>query len=232
MVGFACARFELNRTAVGSVGERISSASLTSCILLHPSSMPRYNHATIEPKWQAYWEQHQTFAAPRLPKPGTQEALRARYVPVPQRRRAARRASRRVHGDRHRLPRRADAGPERDAPDGLRRVRPAGRGARDQDGRAPADSDRKEHRQLPPAAEAARLLLRLGPRAGHDRRRILPLDAVDLPADLRHVVRSRAAARPADQRAADSGRRASRRATMRFARIRTSTAWPIKPKRR
>ena len=31
--------------------------------------------------------------------------------------------------------------------------------------------------------------LRLGPRAGDDRRRVLPLDAVDLPADLRHVVR-------------------------------------------
>ena len=30
--------------------------------------MPRYNPAAIEPKWQAYWEQHQTFAAPRLPE--------------------------------------------------------------------------------------------------------------------------------------------------------------------
>jgi len=29
--------------------------------------MPRYNPATIEPKWQAYWEEHQTFATPRLP---------------------------------------------------------------------------------------------------------------------------------------------------------------------
>ncbi|HEV2972972.1 MAG TPA: leucine--tRNA ligase [Pirellulales bacterium] len=29
--------------------------------------MPRYNPAQIEPKWQAYWEAHQTFAAPRLP---------------------------------------------------------------------------------------------------------------------------------------------------------------------
>ena len=30
--------------------------------------MPRYNPATIEPKWQRYWEEHQTFAAPRLPE--------------------------------------------------------------------------------------------------------------------------------------------------------------------
>ena len=29
--------------------------------------MPRYNPATIEPKWQKYWEQNRPFAAPRLP---------------------------------------------------------------------------------------------------------------------------------------------------------------------
>ncbi|HVA49335.1 MAG TPA: leucine--tRNA ligase [Pirellulales bacterium] len=29
--------------------------------------MPRYNPAEIEPKWQRYWEQHQTFQTPRLP---------------------------------------------------------------------------------------------------------------------------------------------------------------------
>ncbi|MDX1962691.1 MAG: leucine--tRNA ligase [Pirellulales bacterium] len=29
--------------------------------------MPRYNPAEIEPKWQAYWEAHRTFATPRLP---------------------------------------------------------------------------------------------------------------------------------------------------------------------
>jgi leucyl-tRNA synthetase len=30
--------------------------------------MPRYNPATIEPKWQQYWEANRTFAAPRLPQ--------------------------------------------------------------------------------------------------------------------------------------------------------------------
>jgi leucyl-tRNA synthetase len=30
--------------------------------------MPRYNPATIEPKWQQYWREHGTFAAPRMPK--------------------------------------------------------------------------------------------------------------------------------------------------------------------
>jgi leucyl-tRNA synthetase len=29
--------------------------------------MPRYNPAVIEPKWQKYWEEHQTFRAPELP---------------------------------------------------------------------------------------------------------------------------------------------------------------------
>src|SRR5437762_10845696 len=51
----------------------------------HPasSSMPRYNHATIEPKWQAYWEQHQTFAAPRLPKPGANKLYALDMFPYP-----------------------------------------------------------------------------------------------------------------------------------------------------
>src|SRR3990170_4220182 len=30
--------------------------------------MPRYNPATIEPKWQKHWEGNRTFAAPRLPE--------------------------------------------------------------------------------------------------------------------------------------------------------------------
>ncbi len=30
--------------------------------------MPRYNPATIEPKWQKYWEEHKTFRTPRFPE--------------------------------------------------------------------------------------------------------------------------------------------------------------------
>ena len=29
--------------------------------------MPRYQPARIEPKWQSWWESHDTFATPRLP---------------------------------------------------------------------------------------------------------------------------------------------------------------------
>ena len=36
--------------------------------------MPRYNPAAIEPKWQRYWEEHQTFATPRQP-PADQQKL-------------------------------------------------------------------------------------------------------------------------------------------------------------
>jgi len=45
--------------------------------------MPRYNHATIEPKWQAYWEEHRAFAAPRLPKPGTKKLYALDMFPYP-----------------------------------------------------------------------------------------------------------------------------------------------------
>ena len=55
----------------------------------------------------------------------------------------------------------------------------------------PADHDPDEHRHLPPPDQVARLLLRLGPRDRHDRPRLLPLDPVDLPPALRHLVRPR-----------------------------------------
>lgn len=45
--------------------------------------MPRYNHATIEPTWQAYWEKNRTFAAPRLPKAGTQKLYVLDMFPYP-----------------------------------------------------------------------------------------------------------------------------------------------------
>jgi len=45
--------------------------------------MPRYNPASIEPKWQAYWEKHRTFAAPRLPEPGTDKLYVLDMFPYP-----------------------------------------------------------------------------------------------------------------------------------------------------
>ena len=45
--------------------------------------MPRYNHATIEPKWQAFWDKNQTFAAPRMPKPGSKKLYALDMFPYP-----------------------------------------------------------------------------------------------------------------------------------------------------
>ena len=45
--------------------------------------MPRYNPASIEPKWQAYWEKYRTFASPRLPEPGTDKLYVLDMFPYP-----------------------------------------------------------------------------------------------------------------------------------------------------
>jgi leucyl-tRNA synthetase len=45
--------------------------------------MPKYNPAVIEPKWQAFWEQNQTFAAPRLPKAGGAKLYALDMFPYP-----------------------------------------------------------------------------------------------------------------------------------------------------
>ncbi|QDU90771.1 hypothetical protein Pla175_41840 [Pirellulimonas nuda] len=41
--------------------------------------MPRYNPATIEPKWQAYWDEHKTFRAPEMPGTPARAGCRMRY---------------------------------------------------------------------------------------------------------------------------------------------------------
>ena len=45
--------------------------------------MPRYNPATIEPKWQRFWEQHQTFKTPRLPTAGSEKLYVLDMFPYP-----------------------------------------------------------------------------------------------------------------------------------------------------
>ncbi len=139
------------------------------------------------------------------------QAVRAGHVPLSQRRRAARGASRGLYRHGHHLPGGADAGTRRDAPHGLGRVWPARRAARQEDRHAAAGDHREERRHVSPPAQDAGLQLRLGPRAGHDRSRLLPLDAVDLSATVRHLVRPRSAARPADRRAAHPARDRGRR---------------------
>ena len=74
---------------------------------------------------------------------------------------------------------------QRAAPDGLGRLRPAGRELRHQDGRAAARHHRTQHRHLPPADGPDLALLRLEPRDRELQPRLLQVDAVVLPADVR-----------------------------------------------
>ena len=79
--------------------------------------------------------------------------------------------------------------------------------------------------------------LRLGPRGRYDRSRLLQVDAVDLPAALRHLVRPRFRV---DRPAGPAGARAragrspscrSRRATARSRRLsRLASGWPTRPR--
>ncbi len=123
------------------------------------------------------------------PRPGQAQALRPRHVPVPERRRAPRRPSRGVHRHRHLLPVQEDEGVQRPPPDGLGRLRPPRRAVRHQDRHAPSRNDPEERRQLPPADQEPRVLVRLGARGQHHRPRLLQMDPVDLPEDPRHLVR-------------------------------------------
>jgi leucyl-tRNA synthetase len=45
--------------------------------------MPRYTPATIEPKWQAFWEQHQTFKTPEMPPAGAEKLYVLDMFPYP-----------------------------------------------------------------------------------------------------------------------------------------------------
>ena len=113
-------------------------------------TMERYDPQSIEAKWQQVWADEQSFHVPN-PDPAElvagdrQEVLRARDAPVP--------VGRPPHGPHARLHdrRRGHAlpAPQRlpgAAPDGLRRVRAAGRERRHQGRRAPAPDHRAQHR--------------------------------------------------------------------------------------
>ena len=72
----------------------------------------------------------------------------------------------------------------------------------------PAETTRRQHRHLPPADPVAGAELRLGPRGRHDRPRLLPVDAVDLPPAVQQLLRPAAGQGDADR---PSGGRAAER---------------------
>ena len=153
--------------------------------------MPSYHPQRIEPKWQAYWERNKTFRTPDLDA-GQAQVLHPRHVPLPQRRRPARRPPRGLHRHRHPLPLQADARLQRPAPDGLGRLRPARRAVRDQDRHAPAG-----HHPGRTSTTSAGRSRRSASRYDWDREvdttdpGYYQVDPVDLPAALRHLVRPR-----------------------------------------
>ena len=137
----------------------------------------------------------------RAASPDRPKLLRARHVPVPERRGPARRPPARLHRHRRLRALQAHDRLQRAARDGLRRVRPARRAVRGADRAAPAGHHRGEHRQHAAPAARARARPRPAARRRHHRRRLLPLDAVDLPADLQLLVRRGRRPRPPDRRA-------------------------------
>ncbi len=137
-----------------------------------------------------------TPASRRLRRVATQVLL-PRHVPLSLGRRPARRSSGGLHRHRHHLPLPPHAaattcctrwaGTPSACPPSSTRFRPAC---------IRRSHDPHRDRQLPPPAQALRVLLRLVARVRHDRRGVLPLDAVDLAAGVRRVVRRRTADGP------------------------------------
>ncbi len=124
-------------------------------------------------------------AAQDAGRPVQAQVLRAGHVPLPVRRRPARRPLRGLHGHRRPHALEADAGIPRAASDGLGRLRPAGRELRHQARRPPAHHDPAGHRQLQAADRRRRVRLRLDARDRHHRSRVRQMDAVDLPEAVR-----------------------------------------------
>ena len=152
--------------------------------------MDAYDPHAIERKWQQVWDEAGAFVTPNPDDPAAadRQVVRPRDAPVP--------VGRAPHGPRARLHdrrrRRALPPPQRlhgAAPDGLRRVRAAGRERGDPRRRPPARRHRAQHRAHPRPDEAHGLVDRLEPRGLDARAGVLPLDAVAVPEALRGRAR-------------------------------------------
>ena len=128
--------------------------------------------------------------------------------PYPSGRGPARRPPARLHRHRRLRPLPADARRQRAAHDGLRRVRAAGRAVRGPDRPAPAHDHLRATSTSSWRSCAGWVWATTSAAGRHHRPGLLPLDAVDLPADLQLVVRHRRRQGPPDRRA---DRRAGRR---------------------
>ena len=185
--------------------------------------MERYDPAAIEAHWQQVWARpaHLRGAHPGAGRGHLTADVRAGDAAVPIRR-AAHGPRQELHDGRcgHAVP-----APQRlagDAPDGLRRVRPAGRERGHQERYAPGRFHPREHRRHPRPDAADGLVDRLDAGAVDGRPGLLPLDAVDLPAAVRGRpgVPQRGAGQVVPQRPDGAGQRAGDRRALRAVRRR------------
>ena len=155
-----------------------------------------YPFKNIEPKWQQYWEEHQTFRtenASGKPKAFILDMFpypsgAGLHVGHPEGYTATDICCRfHAHGGMKSCIRW----------DGMRSGLPAEHYAM-QTNIHPARDDGAEHRHLPPADQDAGSQLRLGARGRYHPPVLLPLDAVDIPADVQFVVRPESPASAAD----------------------------------
>ena len=133
-----------------------------------------YPFDQLEPKWQTIWDETRAFHAPNPGEqnfdPAEAEILRARHVPLPERRRSARRPSGGLHRHRHhRALQTAAAASTCFIPMGWDAFGLAGRAIRHQDRAASGHHHARERREVQDAAQTDRVFLRLGTRGQHDR---------------------------------------------------------------
>ncbi len=180
-----------------------------------PDDAPKFRYSgalaqEIELRWQDRWDARRHLRDPEPGRPAggpgqdrrpAEEAVRARHVPVPIRNRPARRPSARVHRHRHLHPVQAHDRLQRHVHHGLRCLWPTRRAVRRADRAASGGHHQRQRRQLSPPASPAGAQPRPTAQRQHHRSRLLPLDAVDLPADLQLVVRHRSRQGPTHRRA-------------------------------
>ena len=148
--------------------------------------MTEYKPQQLDKKWQQEWTSARAFEVEA--DPDATEVLLPGDVRLPLRA-CARRPRSELHHRRRDGAHQAHARLQRAAPVRLGRVRPAGRERRHQVRHAPRAVDAGEHRPHERAAPAARHQLRVGPRDRDVSARVLQVQPVDLPEDVRARAR-------------------------------------------